>query len=247
MQKPDLLTTPIFPLHFDDVGHIPASHIIMHALLSDLANQFVSGAAEPIRFGLVKNEETWREVREARLRIYQEGSPHLLQLVDAHGTDNYDSNAFVFYARYQQTIVGTIRLNRHPFEVMKFIDIEQLAGFLRPSWQQQYLEVSRLAVETVPGLTGISNALVVYASLITACSTQYKCYLAYSHPKLRDRVFKFQQRKEMLRFRIPERRNIDYVLFKGIFWEDFSALITQHGAPLFDSLRRELSVAGAMS
>ncbi len=245
MQTPDSLTAAAFPLHFDDVGHKPASHIIMHALLSDLANQFVSGADEPICFGLVETEETWQEVREARLKIYRESSSHLSKLVDVHGTDSYDANAFVFYARYQQAIVGTIRLNRYPFEVMKFIDTERLTDFLGANWNQRYLEISRLAVEPLPGLTGVSNALVVYASLITACSTQYKHYMAYSHPKLRDRVFKFQQHKETLYFKIPERRAIDYVLFKGTFWEDFSALIAQHGAPLFDSLRRELSVAGA--
>lgn len=232
------------PLHFDEVGHKPASQFIMHALLSDLANRFVSGNDEPIKFGIVDTEEKWRLVRALRLKIYNEGGGYLKNLVNEEGVDAYDANSFVFYASHQNRFIGTIRLNRFPFETSEFIEIPRLQEFLGQGWNDQYLEISRLGIDSACGIAGVSNALVVYASLITACSTQYKFYLAYSHPKLRDRVFKFEQHKEMLTFRIPGRRATDYVLFKGVFWEDFAALIANHGEQLFDSLRRHLYSAG---
>lgn len=234
------------PLHFDEVGHRPASNFIMHVLLSNLANKFVVGNTENIKFSIVETEKQWQLVRSARLKIYNEGSPHLKQLVNEEGVDAYDLNSFVFFASYKGQVLGTVRLNRFPFETSKFIESTKLNNFLGSDCDN-FLEVSRLAIDSDYRITGISNALIIYACLITACSTQYKHYLAYSHPKLKDRVFRFQQHLETMPFAIPGRRAIDYVLFKGTFWEDFSALIASHGEGLFDSLQQELLISGANS
>lgn len=233
------------PMRLDQVGHKPASSFIMHALLSELSNQFIRGHESPVKFGIVDTEEQWESVKKIRLQIYSEGSPHLQHLVNATGSDDYDHNSFVFFASYHNHIIGTVRLNRYPFEVLKFIEEPKLEAYLGLELFDQYLEVSRLAVDSKHGLTGVSNALVIYASLMTACSTQYKFYLAYSHPKLKERVFRFKQHQEMLSFQIPERRATDYVLFKGVFWEDFSELITNHGAHLFNALREQMTFAGS--
>lgn len=234
----------ILPLHFDEVGHKPASNLIMHILLSNLANDFVIGSTEKLIFGIVETQEHWQKICELRLKIYNEGSPHLKQLVNEEGLDEYDKNSFVFYATYKSQICGTVRLNRFPFEICNFINQDKLNSFLGSEYKK-FLEVSRLAIDTSSKISGVSNALIIYACLITACSTQYKDYLAYSHPKLKDRVFRFQQHLETMLFTIPGRRNSDYVLFKGTFWEDFSALISTHGKDLFDSLKQELSTSGS--
>src|ERR1051325_11495174 len=174
------------PMRLDQVGHKPTSSFIMHALLSELSNQFIGGNSSPVKFGIVDSAEQWESVKKIRLQIYSEGSPHLRYLVNEAGSDLYDQNSFVFFASYHNQIIGTVRLNRYPFEVLKFIEEPKLETYLGEELFDQYLEVSRLAVDSKHGLTGVSNALVIYASLMTACSTQYKFYLAYSHPKLKE-------------------------------------------------------------
>lgn len=231
------------PLVFDYGNHKPTLNLIMHKVISDLANKFVSGCSESLTIGMVDNDEIWQEVKEARLRIYKKSNKRYQSLANENGEDSYDSNSYVFYARYKEKLIGSIRLNRYHFEVNKFVECSQLDGFLGPNWQEKYLEISRLSMEPIPEATNISNALIVYASLITACSTPYKYYLAYSHPRLRDMVFKFQQHEEMLTFKIPERRSINYVLFKGAFWQDFLSIINQHKEPFYSSLCREMSLA----
>src|SRR4051812_23815750 len=140
------------PMRLDQVGHKPASSFIMHALLSELSNQFIKGHESPVKFGIVDSAEQWESVKKIRLQIYSEGSPHLQYLVNATGSDLYDHNSFVFFASYHNHIIGTVRLNRYPFEVLKFIEEPKLETYLGAGLFDQYLEVSRLAVDSKHGL-----------------------------------------------------------------------------------------------
>lgn len=185
-------------------------------------NDFKSNECE---FGLVDSPQAWAGIRELRLQMYMGKRNYLNKLVNPQGYDEYDEHSHIFFAKYRDKYVASVRLTQFPFETSKYLSHDTLIHYLGSDYERNYLEVGRLVVACNTGLQSLTNAILGYAvSQVTAVSDR-KSYIAYANPRLKQKAFKFLQASEVQKFQIPDRRESEYVLFKGEFNEELGSSI----------------------
>src|SRR5512143_2274960 len=88
------------------------------------AEKIVSQSSR-LHFSRVSSPEELREVGQFRRRFYANvASSYLLAELDEHGLDEYDTRSFVYAARMDGRIVGTVRGVPQPFEMERYLGIE---------------------------------------------------------------------------------------------------------------------------
>lgn len=190
---------------------------------SELANQRL-GLDSQCEFGLVSNSEDWDGVRQLRLKMYLGKRDYLGSLIDQDGIDVYDNHSYLFYAKLNGKYVASVRFTRYPFETSEYFNADDLDAFLGRDYQHHYLEVGRLVADSSAKVSNLSQAILAY-SIAMATSIQTKTrYLAYSHPRLKQKTFRYNQEEQTQSFYIPERRDSKYILFKGCMKQELESL-----------------------
>jgi N-acyl-L-homoserine lactone synthetase len=177
-----------------------------------------------IRFDQIRTPEEWRALGRFRLNMYQKSNLYMLNELDADGFDEFDKHSLVFAAWQGDKIVATTRLTPYPFETINYIDNEKLSEFLGQSYRDEYLEWSRLIVDSVPKLPKLLSELIVYAGLIAMSKTSYTRYFGYTKPVVQRLLSGFMIAEDRMRFTIPGRGDHAYCLIKGKFINDYNQL-----------------------
>lgn len=178
-------------------------------------------AQKSIRMARVTAEADLQDVSELRLRVYESNLPYMISQLSQNGQDDYDHRSFIFAAWYESKIVASIRLTPYPFESLTFLPQEKLESFLGTAWQSDYLEWSRLMVDSSLKVKGLMQQLIIYAGIYTLQHTTYTRYFGYSRPIVRRLFAGFHLAKEKLSFNIPKRGEHAYELLKGSFIQDY--------------------------
>lgn len=190
---------------------------------AEIANQKLDIDSK-CEFGLVTNADDWYGIRQLRLKMYLSKRDYLSSLVDRNGIDVYDNHSYLFYAKRNEKYIASVRFTEYPFESSEYFDAANLSAFLGHDYQHHYLEVGRLVADSSAQVNNLSQALLAF-SIAMASSIQAKTrYLAYAHPRLKQKAFRFNQEEKTLSFFIPDRRESKYILFKGCLKKEFEAL-----------------------
>lgn len=166
------------------------------------------------------------DVTAARDRFYKQRRNYLASVFTINtDSDDLDQYSYI-YAAYNSDneIVGTIRLKPHNYEIDQYIDEKTLESFLDKDFRKDYLEISRLVLDQKYTRTGLTEALITYAGLMTSLLTNYTRYFAYARPEIKDSSFNFLFDSGSLVFNIEDRGLHNYELFKGSFTKDFSRI-----------------------
>jgi len=175
-------------------------------------------------FGLVSNAADWDGVQQLRMKMYHGKRDYLSYLVGHDGIDEYDTHSYLFYAKLNGKYVASVRFTEYPFETSRYFDMVELQAFLGQDYKHDYLEVGRLVADNSIKVSNLSQAILAF-SVAMASSMQNKTrYLAYSHPRLKQKAFRYNQDDHTQTFYIPERRDSEYILFKGCFKQELEAL-----------------------
>lgn len=174
-----------------------------------------------LHFFRINSKQEFDEVKALRLKIYNENLPYMLSEIDESGSDEYDTRSFVFALKYKNLTIASIRLTPYPFETLNYIDQARLTNFLGGNWQSNYLEWSRLLVDTSCKLKGLVNLLTIYAGLYILSNTNYTNYFGYTRPRVKRILSKFRLAERSMSFLIPSRGTHEYLLIKGSFMNDF--------------------------
>lgn len=191
---------------------------------SSIAKARLRGREDEFEFGLVESAADWEGIRQLRLRMYSGKRKYLQSLVNDEGYDEFDGHSFLFFAKHEGEYIASVRLTRYPFETSKYLSHDQLQDFLGEGYESEFLEVGRLVADPHVRILNISYAMLAYAISMGAMISNHSGYLAYSHPRLKQKAFRYHQAPETQNFYIPERRSSEYVLFKGDLEEEFAAL-----------------------
>lgn len=174
-----------------------------------------------LRFARVETREQCEQVRQFRKRVYAENLKYMLNQMGESGLDEYDSRSMIFAAWRHDAVAGTIRLTSRPFESEKYIEQASLENFLGENWKHNYLEWSRLLVDTSLKIKGLLAAMTIYAGLYALAYTDYTKYFGYTRNHVRRLFTRFQVKNEALQFYIPSRGEHSYLLLKGSFLDDY--------------------------
>lgn len=175
-------------------------------------------------FGLVSTAADWGGVRQLRMKMYHGKRDYLRSLVGHDGIDEYDIHSYLFYAKLNDKYVASVRFTEYPFETSRYFDMDELQAFLGQDYKHHYLEIGRLVADSSINVSNLSQAILAF-SVAMASSIQNKTrYLAYSHPRLKQKAFRYNQEEHTQTFYIPDRRDSEYILFKGCFKQEFEAL-----------------------
>jgi hypothetical protein len=177
------------------------------------AKQVVSQSAK-LCFSRVTSPAELAEVGQFRRRCYASvAMSYLLAELDERGLDDYDIRSFVYVARIEGRIIGTVRAVPGPFEMERYIGADAIQRAIEGRDLSCFLEVSRLLVE--PGLMpGIASALTAFGGTDLLLHTRYRGYVAYVRERSGSRNAEEPTRNEV-RFRIPARGNHEYVIVHG--------------------------------
>lgn len=178
-------------------------------------------AQKNIRISRVISDADMQAVTDLRLKIYENNLPYMINQLNENGQDNYDQCSYIFAAWYENQIAASIRLTPHPYESLTFLPSEKLENFLGSSWQTDYLEWSRLMVDSTLQVKGLMRQLIIYAGIYTLQHTAYTHYFGYARPIVKRLFSGFKLAKEKLVFNIPNRGEHDYELLKGSFIDDY--------------------------
>lgn len=190
-----------------------------------LLHNFLSQSAiSQFNFSQVKDRHEKNQLKQFRLKIYEQQLPYMLTEIHSTGLDDYDEHSFIFAAWYNNQMAASIRLTPHPFETSRFLSHGQLTHFLGINWQSHFLEWSRLIVDRSLKLNEAARALTIYAGLFILIKTSFTQYFGYTKPTVRRVFSRFKLEKETLSFTIPSRGNHPYDLLKGSFITDFQHL-----------------------
>lgn len=177
-----------------------------------------------LRFGKVETTFDWQAVMAFRLKMYDQTVKYMLNELNAQGSDAYDSHSLIFAVWKNDSVIATIRLTHKPFETMQFLSAQQLNKFLGEKWGN-YLEWTRLLIDSSCKIPKLLPALTVYAGLTILATTNYNYYFGYTRPLIRKILSRFQIAEDSMQFSVPNRGEHSYYLLKGNFLNDYNHLV----------------------
>jgi len=197
-------------------------------------------ARSPILFSPVWKQQELREVGVLRRSVYESRNmKYLLSSGDSSGLDAYDEHGFVYVARRDGALIGSVRAVPYPFECMQYLEPGALVSYLGGEQKmRQHVEVTRLVVKGDLGIRGLSKALVTYAGIHMFLTRRYRMYFGYVRNELSESTDRFKSlsaHRATLDVAIPGRDDNRYTLFSGDIVLDIARMIA---APLrFGSTR----------
>lgn len=194
------------------------AYLISDAMINALCGKFLNN--EKVVFSEIKTRDEFEKVLQLRLKVYAHSNAYLLQELNA-GQDDFESRSVVYAAWVNDQPIATIRLTPYPFETLRHLDELSLAQFLGDDYKTDYLEWSRLLVDSDFHDHRVMPALLIYAGMKVLTSSTYTQYFGFTKPVVRRLFRKFNIQNEIKSFSIPSRDNNDYHLLKGSFLEDF--------------------------
>lgn len=190
---------------------------------AEIANRKLA-AESKCEFGMVSSKADWDGIRQLRLKMYHGKRDYLGSLVDPDGNDEYDNHSYLFYAKQNGKFLASVRFTEYPFETSQYFKIDELNVFLGHDYEQNYLEIGRLVVDSSAKVSSLSQAILVFGMGMTLSLQNKSRYLAYSHPRLKRKAFRYNQEEQTQAFYIPERRSSEYMLFKGCMKQEIDAI-----------------------
>lgn len=152
------------------------------------------------------------ELGEFRMRTYlKTDNQYLLDSLNESGLDALDERSFVYVARIDGELVGTLRATPAPFEVERYVPRARIEQSLGQSLDR-HVEISRMLVAPSMAGQGLGTALAGFCGVHLLTHTRYRGYLAYVRlpaselPEPADRA---------LRFQIPARGSHAYTVVAG--------------------------------
>lgn len=172
--------------------------------------------------------EDLKQLSEARKRMYSKYDDYLSKLYQGqYFIDELDLNSYLFACFHKGEIVGIQRASLHPYEVSNYISDKRLTEYFGPDYKSRYVEFSRLLVDKHARIRGVSSLLGFVAGSLVSLSKGYENYFTYSKPRLRRKNIDFDE--NVLTFKIPERNNSDYQIFKGSLSHDIKRIFSVGG------------------
>jgi predicted GNAT family N-acyltransferase len=190
---------------------------------AELANRKLA-AESKCEFGIVSSKADWDGIRQLRLKMYHGKRVYLGSLVDHDGNDEYDNHSYLFYAKQNGKYLASVRFTEYPFETSQYFKMNELETFLGQDYEQNYLEIGRLVADSSAKVAKLSQAILVFGMAMTLSLQNKTRYLAYSHPRLKRKAFRYNQEEQTQAFYIPERRGSEYMLFKGCMKQEIAAV-----------------------
>lgn len=188
--------------------------------VQDTMSRFLQQHPE-LHFTCISSQQEFNKVKALRLKIYNENLPYMLSEMHESGADEYDNRSFIFAVSYKQSMIASIRGTAYPFETLNYIDQSRLTDFLGNHCKKNYLEWSRLLVDTSFKLKGLVNLLTIYSGLYILANTDYTNYFGYTRPRVKRILSGFCLAERSMSFTIPSRGTHEYLLIKGSFINDF--------------------------
>jgi N-acyl-L-homoserine lactone synthetase len=190
---------------------------VMRAFLDD-------PAFADLRFARIETSQDRDRLRAFRLKVYGKNLRYMLNQIGESGFDEYDDHSYIFAIWKNDDMAASIRLTPAPFESAQYINGDSLTAFLGERHEFNYLEWSRLLVDTSLKIKGLVSAMTIYAGLYVLIHTDYTKYFGYTRHSVRRLFSGFEVNKESLQFRIPSRGEHFYLLLKGSFINDLYKL-----------------------
>lgn len=190
---------------------------------AELANRKLATESK-CEFGMVSSKADWDGVRQLRLKMYLGKRGYLGSLVDHDGNDEYDNHSYLFYAKQNGKYLASVRFTEYPFETSQYFKVNELDAFLGHDYEQNYLEIGRLVADSSAKVANLSQAILVFGMAMMLSLQSKTRYLAYSHPRLKRKAFRYNQEEQTQTFYIPERRGSEYMLFKGCMKQEIAAV-----------------------
>jgi hypothetical protein len=173
----------------------------------------------------VVTNEDFSKLSDARIKMYGQRDGYLMSMYpNGKATDESDLNSYVFACYLKGEIIGSQRVTPVNYEVKKYIDEDTITNFLGDDHHDNYVEFSRLVVDKSARVRGAANAIVLVAGAIIALTTKYSRLVSYSKPKVDMQMKAFSIDDETIRFKIEERENNEYILYKKDMLEQLQTL-----------------------
>lgn len=164
---------------------------------------------------LVSSDEL-AALSSARLRLYAQRKKYYESLFGSTcALDEIDRHSYIFAIFHDEQIIGTQRVTPSPHEAARYIPSEQLQAFVDSGYPNNCVEFSRLIIDKTSPIRNAVDALASTAGAMVALNTHYSHYITYVKPRLQERFTQFSFDRDALHFRIPERGEHAYALFKG--------------------------------
>jgi hypothetical protein len=179
-----------------------------------------------LRFGIIQSEKERQQLKAFRLATYANNLAYMLNQIGESGLDAYDDYSTIYAAWYKDNLVASIRLTPYPYESTKYIATPTLGHYLGEGWEKNYVEWSRLLIDTSFHIKGLLKTITIYAGLHTLANTHYAYYFGYTRRQVRRLFSSFELDNTSLSFTIPSRGNHSYSLLKGSFLSDYEKVKT---------------------
>ncbi|MED7789589.1 hypothetical protein [Francisella sp. 19X1-34] len=163
------------------------------------------------------SENKFSEVSKARQELYANREKYFLKTLFENNRmlDSIDRRSFIFAAFYNNQIIGLHRHTPAPFEVYKYIEKNRLDSFLGSKNKDSFIEMSRLVIDRKSPIKYLQYHLTCIGTEIIRINTNFKNFITFVKPRLMKYAFPDLGGDDFLNFRIPERKNNEYVLIKG--------------------------------
>ncbi|GIZ12319.1 hypothetical protein [Pseudomonas sp. NCCP-436] len=169
-----------------------------------------------IRVRQLVSRDELAALSSARLRLYGQRKKYYESLFgNTCALDETDRHSYIFALFHDEQIIGTQRVTPTPHEAARHIPREQLLAFAGSGYPQNCVEFSRLIIDKTSPIRNAVDALASTAGVLVALNTHYSHYITYVKPRLQERFTQFAFDQGALHFRIPERGEHAYALFKG--------------------------------
>ncbi|OEC33789.1 hypothetical protein SAMN05216600_107218 [Pseudomonas cuatrocienegasensis] len=171
---------------------------------------------DQLRVRQIVSHDELVELSDARKHLYSQRKKYYETLFgNTLALDHIDSYSYIFAIYYGEQIIGTQRVTPYPHEAARYIPDEQLHAFVDHGYPHNCVEFSRLIIDKNTPVKNAVGALASTAGAMVALNTSYSHYITYVKPRLQGRLTQFSFDQEAVPFRIPERGEHLYALFKG--------------------------------
>jgi hypothetical protein len=222
------------PAFFDavrgpDLFRGPANYNEVVCGIANFTALTIANPAMPGRlsFREVITDEEWSQVGAFRLREYAATISYMLNALDSDGRDAFDERSRTFAAWWDGAVVASIRLSPYPFETARHVPDEKLAAFLGDDWRTEYVEWTRLLVDTSTLAQRLMPAMIMFAGVKTLFTSPYRKYFGYASTKLTRLFTRFGLTVDEASFMISKRSQFGYSLLKGDFVTSLDCMAEQ--------------------
>ncbi|MEJ8674331.1 hypothetical protein [Chromobacterium amazonense] len=226
----------------------PAERGEAYAYLDELVQR--RSGCDRLRIRQIAGEGPMLQLADARLRLYSQRKLYYQSLFgDGKGSDDIDGRSYLFATYLDDEIVATQRVTPFPFEANRYVDDASLRRFIGDDYARHYVEFSRLIVDKTCPVRGVMEAMISTAGVLVALHTRYKHCVTVVKPRLQSRYTDFSLAEDMIVFKIPERGDHDYALFKATLADSMRNFYRLDCPPEaianLDDMRRHLTVNAA--